>query len=250
MSAKSTAVPTTAKRRPPAKNTGAPAPTPMAMLQVAVEQGQDLERIEKLMQMEREWKADRAREAFYEAKSEFKKADLSVIKDKLNKQYGSRYSSIGNFVSTVNAAMAPYGLNASWDFEQGDTISVTCILTHTMGHSERVTLCGPPDTSGSKNSLQQIKSTITYLEIATYQAVTGVVAQDANLDDDGNAAGEPKPVVDEKQVKELKKLLKDAGRDIDAFLQYCEVEKIEECTVENFEYIVPKLKKAIKADES
>ena len=46
-------------------------------------------------------------------------------------------------------------------------------------------MSGPPDDSGKKNPLQQIKSTITYLEIATFEAVTGIAASDAG-DDDGN----------------------------------------------------------------
>jgi hypothetical protein len=37
--------------------------------------------------------------------------------------------------------------------------------------------------------LQQIKSTLTYLEGATFQAITGVVARSASMDDDGNGAG-------------------------------------------------------------
>ena len=108
---------------------------------------------------------------------------------------------------------------------------------------------GPPDTSGSKNTLQQIKSTITYLEVSTYQAVTGVVAEDSNLDDDGNAAVKPKPVIDAKQVKQLTKLLKDGGRDMDGFLEWAQVKKIEQISVENFKFIVPKLKKAIKDEQ-
>jgi hypothetical protein len=80
-------------------------------------------------------------------------------------------------------------LNARWDVEQGTSIKVTCILSHAMGHSERVSLSGPPDESGAKNKLQQIKSTLTYLKGATFEAVTGVATIPGNLDDDGNAAG-------------------------------------------------------------
>jgi hypothetical protein len=48
---------------------------------------------------------------------------------------------------------------------QGDRISVTCILSHNEdGHSEETTLSGPADASGSKNAIQAIGSTLTYLQ--------------------------------------------------------------------------------------
>jgi hypothetical protein len=53
-------------------------------------------------------------------------------------------------------------------------------------------LSSPPDTSGAKNPLQQIKSAITYLEGATFQAITGIVASDE--DDDGNGFKPKDPV--------------------------------------------------------
>lgn len=200
-------------------------PTPSTLLALAVQQGADLQKLEKLMELERQWKADRAREAYYQALAEFKKAPVVVTKDKLNKQYGSKYTGIGNLVNTVNAAMAPYGLNARWAFKQdGDIITVSCILSHSLGHNESVTLSGPPDDSGSKNSLQQVKSTITYLEIATYQAVTGVASSDFG-DDDGNGAVVR---IDAKQAADLQALMDEVKANKTAFLKYFKIEKLED----------------------
>jgi hypothetical protein len=198
--------------------------TPMQMLQVAVQQGQGLDTIRELMDLEREWKKDKAREAYYAALAEFKKEPIKVTKDKKNTQYESMYTTLGNLVNTVNAAMAPHGLNARWTFEQTDRISVTCILSHTLGYSENVTLSGAPDTSGSKNPLQQIKSTVTYLEGATFQAVTGVVSQDATLDDDGNGAG--LKTINEEQLANLEALITEVAADRPKFLKYCKVEDL------------------------
>lgn len=217
-------------------NTNVATITPMHMLQVAVEAGHDLEKIEKLMELEQRWKADRAREAYYEALSEFKKQDVHVTKDKENKQYGSRYTSIGNLVNTVNAAMAPHGLNARWTIDQKDGIEVTCILSHTLGHSESVTMAGPADTSGSKNQLQQIKSTITYLESSTFQAVTGVVSQD--FDDDGNSAVD---TITEDQLANLEALIDETGTDRKRFLQYCKVDKLEHLLASKYKTAVSAL---------
>ena len=221
--------------------------TPMSMIQHAVEQGHDLARIEKLMELERSWKADKAREAYYEALAEFKKKPITITKDKKNTQYNSMYTTIGNLVNTVNAAMAPFGLNARWDIDQSDGITVTCILSHTLGHSESVPMSGPPDESGSKNKLQQIKSTVTYLKSATFEAVTGVVSQDdATLDDDGNGAAE---TISEKQVADLTSLISEVKANKAAFLKYCKVDKLEDVLTKNYSTAVKSLQEKRKGNK-
>jgi len=211
--------------------------TPMAMLASAVEQGHDLEKIEKLMELESRWKADQAREAYYVALAEFKKVGVTVTKDKHNAQYNSKYTGIGNLVNTVSEAMAPFGLNARWEIDQTGGIKVTCILSHTLGHSESVPMSGPPDESGKKNPLQQIKSTVTYLESATFQAVTGVVSSDA-ADNDGNDAVE---TITEEQAADLNALREEVGVDLSRFLKWARVPAIDEIPAENYSRCVTKL---------
>lgn len=164
--------------------------TPVQMLAVAVQRGADLEYVKQLMDLQDRWEKKQAKQAFNTALAAFKKNPPVVVKDLLNKQFGSWYASIGSLVNTVNAALGEHGLSASWEYDQtNDLISVTCVLEHVSGHSKRVTAKGPPDTSGSKNTLQQIRSTFTYLKISTFEAVTGVASQAGNLNDDGNGAG-------------------------------------------------------------
>lgn len=166
-----------------------PTITPMHMLQMAVEKGADLEYLQKLMDLQERWEANQARKAFNAALAAFKKNPPVVVKDMLNKQYGSKYSSLGNLVNVVNAALGEHGLSASWDVVSGDVIKVTCILEHIDGHKKCVTIEGPRDVSGSKNTLQQIRSTLTYLKGDTFEAVTGIASKVGNTDDDGNGAG-------------------------------------------------------------
>ena len=217
--------------------------TPMHMLQRAVELGHDLNEIEKIMELERSWKADKAREAYYEALAAFKAEPITVTKDKKNTQYGSMYTSIGNLVNTVNAAMAPFGLNARWAIDQSESIAVTCILSHTLGYSEQVSMSGPPDDSGSKNQLQQIKSTITYLESSTFQAVTGVVSQDGNADDDGNGAIE---TITENQVANLEALMSEVGATKDAFLKVCKVQSFDQLPAAQYAGAIQRLEQKRK----
>lgn len=180
--------------------------TPVEMLLSAIQRNanMDMAKLEKLMELAERWqrqqtelaereRAAMAKRAYVVAFTKFKKNMPDVVKDMLNKQYGSDYSSLANLVNTTNRVLGEYDLNAAWKPDQTNGIKVTCVMTHVDGHSEEVWLVGPPDTSGTKNPLQGIKSTLTYLEGATFQAITGVVARSACADDDGNAAGNKTP---------------------------------------------------------
>lgn len=166
--------------------------TPLETLRVEMTQCTDLARLEKMMELEKLWRAEFAKRQYVSAFASFKKNMPDVVKDMLNKQYGSDYSSLANLVNTTNKVLGEYGLNARWKIDQSSGVKITCILTHQDGHSEEVEITGPMDNSGQKNPLQQIKSTLTYLEGATFQAITGVVARSACADDDGNGSGPKK----------------------------------------------------------
>jgi hypothetical protein len=78
-----------------------------------------------------------------------------------------------------------------------------------MGHSEETTLRAIPDTSGSKNSIQAIGSTVTYLQRYTLLAAVGMAA--AGMDNDGRAADEEqKPKISEARVVECLSWIKEA----------------------------------------
>lgn len=63
-------------------------------------------------------------------------------------------------------------------------VFVTCYLTHSDGHTETLTLEGPPDSSGSKNPLQEMQSTASYLKRQSLLAITGTAT--GGEDDENN----------------------------------------------------------------
>lgn len=201
--------------------------------------GVTVDQLEKLLLIEERYRESQAKQAFHKAVAEFKKNPPKVTKDKKNAQYKSMYTTLGNLVNTVNPELSKQGLSASWEIKQNGTIEVTCILTHSMGHSERTSASAPADISGSKNAIQQIKSTITYLKAVTFESICGLASTDANLDDDGNATGD---VIDKKQLNTLVDLVADKGVDMAKFCSYLKVEDLE---------LLPKAKyeQAVKALE-
>lgn len=212
--------------------------TPADMLQHAMDRGLDPESLQKFMDLYDRWEAKQAKAAFDRAMGDFKRNPPQVFHDLVNKQYGSTYPSLANLVNTVNAHLAEHGLNAAWECDQSsEQIGVTCVLSHTDGYEKRVTLYGPPDESGSKNQLQQIKSTITYLKAATFEAVTGIASKAGNSDDDGNS-GQP---ITAEQAKELDGLLKQSKADRAKFLKFYSVSKLAELPASKYDEAKAKL---------
>jgi ERF superfamily protein len=161
----------------------------MQMIERAVEQGWDVDRLSKLLDLQQRWQANEARIAFEDAMAAFKTEAVIVTRDKVNKQYDSKYTSLGNLVGTVNPALSKHGLSAAWDVDQSVGVKVTCTLTHRLGHAKSCTITFPPDKSGAKNPLQEIKSALTYGKICTFESVCGLSPSDQSGDDDGNGAG-------------------------------------------------------------
>jgi hypothetical protein len=220
--------------------------TPLTVLMRAIQDNScDLARLEKLMDLEARWRADRAKQAYVRAFSQFKKNMPDVVKDMLNKQYGSDYSSLANLVNTTNKVLGEYGLNARWQPNQTDGMSVDCIMTHEDGHEERVTIKGPLDTSGAKNPLQQIKSTLTYLEGASFQAITGVVARSASVDDDGNGSSDETGYITPEQVEEILRRLKaihaDTPKSLANFLAWIKADAIEHIAAANYKVALDRI---------
>jgi hypothetical protein len=162
--------------------------TPMELLRIAMSQNADLDKLKQLMDLQERWEKNEARKSFVAAMSAFKAEAIVIIRDKTNNQYNSKYVSLGNLVTTVTPFLSRHGLSVRWELDQSEGIQVTCIVTHCAGHSESVSMNLPPDKSGAKNPIQEIKSAITYGKGCTFESATGLAATDANIDDDGNGA--------------------------------------------------------------
>ena len=159
--------------------------TPMSLVQMAVEQGADIDKLSKLMDMQDRWEANEARKAFNAAVSKFR-AECPAIK-KTRQGYNSKYAGLAEAISQIKSLMESCGLSHSWYTDQsGGAISATCKLTHIMGHFETTTLTAEADKSSGKNSIQAIGSTVTYLQRYTLFSILGIASTDQ--DDDGETS--------------------------------------------------------------
>lgn len=161
--------------------------TATALLSMAIEKGASLEHLERLMALQERFEANEARKAFVIAMSQFKSEPIEILKRKFSSHNSYYHAELSDVTDAIAPVMARYQLSHRWDISQtAGEIAVQCIITHAMGHSESIRLAAPPDATGNKNKIQQIASTLTYLERYTLLAITGLSAK--GMDDDGTGA--------------------------------------------------------------
>jgi hypothetical protein len=221
-----------------------PETTPAMLLNIAIEKGAELDKLEKLMDLQVKWEANQARKAYTEAMAAFKANPPDIEKDKTVAYGNTKYNhaTLANVTDKINAALSQHGLSASWVTQQADKgITVVCRITHVLGHYEETSLTAPADTSGAKNAIQAIGSTISYLQRYTILALTGLATRD--MDNDGQETVE---YIDDKQLSTIRDLMNDKDIKEDKFCEYMQVESLTAIKKTDFQKAIQSIKAKVK----
>jgi len=220
--------------------------TPAQLLNIAIEKGAELDKLEKLMDLQVRWEQGNARKAYHEAMTAFKANPPEIDKNKRVKYQTSKgtteynHADLFNVTEKINTELSKYGLSSSWTTAQNEKmISVTCRITHVQGHSESTTLSAMPDDSGGKNSIQAIGSAVTYLQRYTLLALCGLATKEQDNDGQGTVT-----YISDKQKSHLVDMMNSKGVDESKFLSYMNVESWEKIPEDQFQKALAALKSA------
>ena len=241
-----------AKSTPPVASK--PPSNPMELMADAVARGADIEVIEKLMGLHERWEKNEARKAFDKAIATAKKNIPVIIKNRHvgfdSKKPGAartnyKHEDMAQIAEVVNPILANNGLSYRYRTRtENNIIWVTCIVSHRDGHSEETELPGPADTSGNKNNLQAIGSTVTYLQRYTLKSALGLAAAD---DDDGADVRfeqeSERDFLSEQQQEDLVALCEEAGLDREKLLKFLGVPSFAEIYADRFDDVVAIIEK-------
>lgn len=177
----------------------APAAGPMGSALEALKAGIPLSEMRGLLDLQKDWEANEARKAYVADMAAFKLNPPEIFKTKAvnitlkDGTAGAAYShaTLGDVCEKIVEGLAQYGFSHRWDTKQpdGGQIFVTCTLTHRLGHSESTTLNSSRDDTGSKNNIQSLASTVSYLQRYTLLGASGLATKDMPPDDDGAGYG-------------------------------------------------------------
>ena len=220
-----------------------PAPiNPMDMIERALETNASPELLDKLLSLQERWEATQARKAFDAAMADAKAEIPTIVKNRevdFTSSKGRthyRHEDLAEIARTVNPILGKYGLSYRFrtTAHANEPISVTCVVTHRLGYYEENTLVGPPDESGSKNRLQQVASTLSYLQRMTLKASLGLAASN---DDDGRASGtadDTGELISEEQAGIIRALAEETATDMQKLCELWKVEAIPDLTTAQF----------------
>lgn len=170
----------------------------------------DAAKIEKMMDLQERILNRNAKQEYMAAFAEMQPEIPSVIKT--GRTNNATYAKYEKIVESIQPILGKHGFGFSHRVNQSNgQIEVVCILSHRGGHSEETQFIAPADTSGSKNSVQAIGSTVSYGKRYTLNALLGISTKDEDNDDNG-------AVVENEKAVEVDQLIIATGTKKDQFL--------------------------------
>jgi hypothetical protein len=161
------------------------ATTPDQLLALAINKDLDIDKLAKLMELQRDYNADLARKAFFSALSDFQ-IDCPEIRKGKEVSFGNTkysYAPLADIDRQIKKTLKDNGLSKRWEIQDsGEDIEVVCIITHVDGHFERTGMRAKPDGSGSKNPIQARGSAIEYMKRYTLIGALGLTTTDTDID--------------------------------------------------------------------
>lgn len=159
--------------------------------QVAMSPDADIDKMERLMAMHERFQAQQAKQQYDEALAQMQEelpviGERGGIKDK-NGRIQSTYALWEDINEMIKPVLAKHGFGLSFRTPRNEKgIEVEGVLSHRAGHRETTSLLLPADTSGSKNGVQAVASSVSYGKRYTAGALLNFTT--TGEDDDGNGA--------------------------------------------------------------
>lgn len=162
------------------------------LVQHAIHQGLSLDpaTMEKLMDLQERYETRQAEKAFADAMVRLK-ADLPAViahdgevdyKNNSGVRTHFTHATLAGVMRAIAPHLTAHGFSLSYPSQSTKNgVEVFCEITHCDGHSKRFgPATGQPDTSGGKNAIQGIASTMTYLRRHLTLLALGLATDDMN----------------------------------------------------------------------
>lgn len=174
-------------------------------------------------------------------KIEIRKKDKATGERDGEIQQASPYAFWADILEACSPHMLEHGFGISFRHQTAadGKIVVRGILEHRDGHREENEIALIHETSGSKNPVQAIGSSLSYGMRYMGIMLLGV----ASKEHDNNKGSPPAPeVISDEQVVRLQTLIANVGADKDKFLAHMKVPTLEVMPASRFDYAVAALK--------
>lgn len=207
----------------------------------------DVEKLERLLAMQERVLSKQAEISFNSAFAEMQ-SEMPEITERgdirVNGQSRSRYAKFEDINEAVKPVLQKHGFAITFKTQTDkNAVTVTGILMHKDGHRETTDMMLEADTSGSKNGVQSIGSSVSYAKRYVLSALLNITTRG---EDDNGSRGAAQ-FITENQVADLKALAEEVKADLPAFLKYMRVSNVESLPASMYANAVKALEKKRKA---
>lgn len=212
----------------------------------AADPNTDVDKLERLLGMYERITAQGAKAAYTAALAQLQPR-LPVIDEK-GKTDKTTYAKWEDINDAIRPLLHDHGFALTFRVARRDaTVAVTGVLSHSDGHSEETTLELPVDTSGSKNAVQAVGSSVSYGKRYTAIALLNITSRvGGDRDDDGRRA-DPNFYVSQDQRDELQALMEEVGADRQGFFRYMGVTSLTDIPAKQYQKALQALQAKRKA---
>lgn len=178
-----------------------PEAPPMVQIAQMMQAGLDIDvdKMAKLQDISERYEANEAKKAFFASLSSVQSEIEGVLKDKDNKQTGSKYASLDGVIEEAKPIYTKYGFSVIFSEGKADTdgdIRICAYVLHKDGHERAYHHDLALDNVGIKGSVNKTKihgkaSSVSYGRRYLMCMIWNIPTQD----DDGNAAGKKAVVI-------------------------------------------------------
>lgn len=154
----------------------------------------DIDKFERFMAMHERMLAAQARAAFFAAFADLQGdiPQITVLTGKVlsGPLAGGTYATNEDIQRVVRPVLQRHGFGLTFrtEFPTPTSVKIIGILGHKDGHAEQTEFISAADTTGSKNAIQALGSTIAYGIRYTTRALLNITS--GEVDDDGAKAGD------------------------------------------------------------
>lgn len=204
------------------------------LVELALREKVPVEVLKDLVALQERVTARAARIAFFEALHRFKTETPPVPKTKAiavetdgTKRVRSRYAPLDVIAEHIREGLHKNGLMYHWSsVVEGNDVEIFCHVTHVEGHTETSSFrFQTKDAAAPKmNGVQIAGSARTYGE--RYSLIQALGLTTADVDDDGQSAGDAGEPVSVEQEGTLRAMIRETGSNEKKFAEFFEVDSI------------------------
>jgi hypothetical protein len=219
----------------------APSSISEAILRISCDPSFDIDKFDRLLQLQREQQNDQRRQAYNSAMAKCQAEIQPVVRDARNDHTKSQYATLDSIVAQLAPIYTRHGFSISFGTDTPqleNCYGVTALVTHDDGFERIIRADFPKDLVGSqgksnKTEIQGFGSVLSYARRYLQLLIFNIPLK--NEDRDGNRTQrEPEQTLTVDQLAELQTEIDARGVDLQKFLRYGGVERLEDILQKDF----------------